>query len=106
MPADLPGSRPHTGDPAVPSDPAATGGPGGPAEITPSLLQQWPLPAPGKDKESRGRLLVLGGTASTPGAVLLAGEAALRAGAGKLQIATAAPVAAQLLRALRDEGQR
>jgi hydroxyethylthiazole kinase-like uncharacterized protein yjeF len=81
MPADLSGARRQAGEPA---------------EITPSLLQEWPLPAPGKDKESRGRLLVLGGTASTPGAVLLAGEAALRAGAGKLQIATAAPVASAL----------
>ena len=67
-----------------------------PTAVTPKLLRGWPLPEPGKDKESRGRLLVLGGTASTPGAVLLAGEAALRAGAGKLQVATAAPVAAAL----------
>jgi ADP-dependent NAD(P)H-hydrate dehydratase len=64
--------------------------------ITPSLLRGWPLPPPGGDKESRGRVLVVGGTAHTPGAVLLAGEAVLRAGAGKLQIATAEPVAAAL----------
>lgn len=64
--------------------------------VSPSLLHGWPLPAPGGDKESRGRVLVVGGTAHTPGAVLLAGEAVLRAGAGKLQIATAAPVAAAL----------
>lgn len=62
-------------------------------EITPHLLRRWPLPAPGGDKEARGRVLVIGGTAHTPGAVLLAGEAVLRAGAGKLQIATAEPVA-------------
>jgi hydroxyethylthiazole kinase-like uncharacterized protein yjeF len=67
-----------------------------PVEITPALLRGWPLPEPGKDKESRGRVLVLGGTAMTPGAVLLAGEAVLRAGAGKLQVATAKPVAAAL----------
>lgn len=64
--------------------------------ITAGLLRDWPLPEPGKDKESRGRVLVLGGTAMTPGAVLLAGEAVLRAGAGKLQLATAEPVAAAL----------
>lgn len=64
--------------------------------ITPSLLRSWPLPPPDGDKESRGRVLVVGGTAHTPGAVLLAGEAVLRAGAGKLQIATAEPVAAAL----------
>jgi ADP-dependent NAD(P)H-hydrate dehydratase len=64
--------------------------------VTAELLRDWPLPEPGKDKESRGRVLVLGGTAMTPGAVLLAGEAVLRAGAGKLQLATAEPVAAAL----------
>ncbi|GAB3440608.1 NAD(P)H-hydrate dehydratase [Phycicoccus ginsengisoli] len=69
----------------------------GPAErVTATLLRQWPLPAPGGDKESRGRVLVVGGTASTPGAVLLAGEAVLRAGGGKLQVASAHEVAAAL----------
>jgi hydroxyethylthiazole kinase-like uncharacterized protein yjeF len=68
----------------------------GPVDVTGGLLRGWPLPEPGGDKESRGRVLVLGGTASTPGAVLLAGEAVLRAGGGKLQIATAEPVAAAL----------
>ncbi|AGH76687.1 hypothetical protein XAC29_05900 [Xanthomonas axonopodis Xac29-1] len=38
-------------------------------------------------------MLVVGGSMRVPGAALLAGEAALRAGAGKLQIATAASVA-------------
>jgi ADP-dependent NAD(P)H-hydrate dehydratase len=68
----------------------------GVTEVSAKLLREWPLPPPGKDKESRGRVLVVGGTAHTPGAVLLAGEAALRAGAGKLQVATPEPVAAQL----------
>ena len=63
-------------------------------DITPGLLRRWPLPEPGEDKEARGRVLVVGGTAHTPGAVLLAGEAVLRVGAGKLQIATAESVAA------------
>jgi ADP-dependent NAD(P)H-hydrate dehydratase len=60
--------------------------------ITPELLQTIPLPLPaeGGDKEERGRVLVVGGGRETPGALLLAGEAALRAGAGKLQIATGA----------------
>jgi hydroxyethylthiazole kinase-like uncharacterized protein yjeF len=52
-----------------------------------------PLPAPGQDKESRGRVLVVGGSTRVPGAALLAGEAAMRAGAGKLQVATVASVA-------------
>jgi hydroxyethylthiazole kinase-like uncharacterized protein yjeF len=67
-----------------------------PTRVTPALLRDWPLPPPGDEKESRGRVLVIGGTSHTPGAVLLAGEAVLRAGAGKLQIATAEPVAPAL----------
>jgi ADP-dependent NAD(P)H-hydrate dehydratase len=51
-----------------------------------------PLPAPDAegDKEERGRVLVVGGGRETPGAAVLAGLAALRAGAGKLQVATGA----------------
>lgn len=57
-----------------------------------------PLPDPdeGGDKEERGRVLVVGGAARLPGAPLLAGTAALRAGAGKLQVATTRPVALHL----------
>ncbi|HET8616301.1 MAG TPA: NAD(P)H-hydrate dehydratase [Actinomycetales bacterium] len=65
--------------------------------VTSSVLRDWPLPDPGTDKESRGRVLVVGGHVETPGAVLLAAEAALRCGAGKLQVATvdqAAPLLA------------
>jgi ADP-dependent NAD(P)H-hydrate dehydratase len=56
-------------------------------------LRAWPLPAPGGDKNARGRVVVVGGSRRTPGAVLLAAEAALRAGAGKPQVATVASVA-------------
>ena len=56
--------------------------------ITPQLLRGWPLPQPEGDKEDRGTVLVVGGSRFTPGAVLLAGTAALRAGAGRLQLAT------------------
>ncbi len=45
------------------------------------------------DKDSRGRVLVVGGEVAVPGAVVLAGIAALRAGAGKLQIATCRSIA-------------
>ncbi|MFI7546934.1 NAD(P)H-hydrate dehydratase [Actinoplanes sp. NPDC049599] len=55
--------------------------------ITPRLLRDWPLPDPQGGKEARGTVLVMGGSRSTPGAVLLAGVAALRAGAGRLQLA-------------------
>lgn len=67
-----------------------------PVVVTPAALRDWPLPGPGGDKESRGEILVVGGTSSTPGAVLLAGESSLRAGGGKLRIATAEPVVGAL----------
>ena len=58
-------------------------------DITPELLQQMPLPDPGEgDKRARGNILIIGGARSVPGATLLAGTGALRAGAGRLQIAT------------------
>jgi ADP-dependent NAD(P)H-hydrate dehydratase len=59
-------------------------------EVTPALLRRIPLPQPDdeSDKDARGRVLAVGGSAQTPGAILLAGVAALRAGAGKLQLAT------------------
>jgi hydroxyethylthiazole kinase-like uncharacterized protein yjeF len=59
-------------------------------DVTPALLRRIPPPQPGaeSDKDARGRVLVVGGSAQTPGAILLAGVAALRAGAGKLQMAT------------------
>ena len=58
-----------------------------PRVITPRLLRDWPLPDPEGGKEARGTVLVVGGSRFTPGAVLLAGIAALRAGAGTLQLA-------------------
>lgn len=66
-----------------------------PDVVTPRLLRAWPLPE-SRGKDDRGSVLVVGGAASTPGAVLLAGTAALRAGAGRLQLAVAAPVAGAL----------
>jgi ADP-dependent NAD(P)H-hydrate dehydratase len=72
--------------------------------ITARLLQSWPLPDPndGDSKEDRGRVLVIGGSVQIPGAALLAGIAALRAGAGKLQVATAAEAALSLAIALPE----
>jgi ADP-dependent NAD(P)H-hydrate dehydratase len=53
------------------------------------LLRRWPLPSDSDgDKFSRGTVLVIGGSPNTPGAAILAGAAALRMGAGRLQIAT------------------
>jgi len=66
--------------------------------ITRALLARIPLPQPDEsgDKEERGRVLVVGGSAQVAGAVLLAGVAALRAGAGKLQLATVSSAATAL----------
>src|SRR3954469_15197070 len=70
--------------------------------ITPRLLREWPLPDPQGDKESRGTVLVIGGSRFNPGAVLLAGVAALRAGAGRLQLAVADETAVALSIALPE----
>jgi ADP-dependent NAD(P)H-hydrate dehydratase len=78
--------------------------PNTPTLVTPSLLREWPLPAPGEDKYSRGSVLVIGGARATPGAALLAGTAALRAGAGKLTLAVAESVAMQVAVALPECG--
>jgi hydroxyethylthiazole kinase-like uncharacterized protein yjeF len=60
-------------------------------------LRAHPLPIPGDGgKEERGSVLVVGGGLEMAGAVLLAGTAALRAGAGKLQLATVAGAVAAL----------
>ncbi|WP_429276587.1 NAD(P)H-hydrate dehydratase [Novosphingobium gossypii] len=52
-----------------------------------------PLPDEGTDKNMRGRVMVLGGCLEVPGGIRLTGEAALRAGAGKVRIGTIAPAA-------------
>lgn len=62
-----------------------------------ATLRGWPLPEPNAStKQSRGVALVVGGSRETPGAVLLAAEAALRAGCGKVRIATVASTATAL----------
>ena len=53
-------------------------------------LAAHPLPpVTDGDKESKGRILVIAGSRDVPGAALLCATAAMRAGAGKLRIATA-----------------
>ncbi|MDB5033846.1 MAG: carbohydrate kinase [Chlorobi bacterium] len=66
-----------------------------PITLTPGVLARWPLPRPDidGDKDERGRVLILGGASEMPGGIILAATAALRAGAGKLQIATPAGIA-------------
>jgi ADP-dependent NAD(P)H-hydrate dehydratase len=69
-----------------------------PAPVTPELLRSMPLPRhqEGDDKDGRGRVMVVAGSIEVPGAALLCGIGALRAGAGKLQMATCRSVAPHL----------
>src|SRR3954452_340204 len=77
-----------------PSPPADPGPATGPFVLSAPLLREWPLPLDADgDKHSRGSVLIIGGSPRTPGAVVLAGLAALRMGAGRLQLATAEPAA-------------
>ena len=68
------------------------------SEITAELLAGWALPdvATGADKEDRGHAVVIAGSRQIPGAALLCATAALRAGAGKVTLMTAASVAIAL----------
>jgi hydroxyethylthiazole kinase-like uncharacterized protein yjeF len=60
-------------------------------------LEEYPLPPViNGDKETKGRVLVVAGSREVPGAALLAATAAMRAGAGKLAIATVESIAVQL----------
>ena len=72
-----------------------------PIVVTSAVLRDWPLPPPGPNKDA-GRALIVGGSCQNPGAVILAAEAALRSGAGKLQIATVTDVAAQVATVLPE----
>ena len=73
-----------------------------PTLVTAEVLRGWQLPEPTGGKNARGSVLVIGGSAETLGAVLLAAEAAMRAGAGKLQVATAESVAGYAAQALPE----
>ena len=70
--------------------------------ITPQVLRGWRLPEPTGGKEARGSILVIGGSTETLGAVTLAAEAALRSGAGKLQVVVPSKVAPHVSIALPE----
>jgi ADP-dependent NAD(P)H-hydrate dehydratase len=73
-------------------------------DVDANMLRAWPLPMPDGhgDKEARGRVLIVGGSREMPGAMLLAANAALRAGAGKVTVATAVSAALQLAMAVPE----
>ena len=65
--------------------------------LTLDELKRHPLPPIVEgDKNQHGRLLVIAGTRDIPGAAMITANAAMRAGAGKITIATVASVAPQL----------
>lgn len=72
--------------------------------VTADLLCGWPLPglSGDSDKEARGRVLVVAGSGEMPGASVLTALGALRAGAGKLQVATEAAVCQSVAMALPE----
>lgn len=73
-------------------------------KLTRASLCAHPLPDPcrTRSKEDRGQVLIVGGSRQVPGAVLLAAIAAMRAGAGKLQVATAAVAAVPMAIAIPE----
>jgi ADP-dependent NAD(P)H-hydrate dehydratase len=73
-----------------------------PELVTSEFLRDWRLPAPSGSKHSRGQVLVVGGSPSTPGAAMLAGIAALRVGAGVLGLAVARSVAGAVAAAVPE----
>ena len=64
-------------------------------QLDAAALRRWPLPEvpENADKELRGRTLIVAGSREIAGAAVLAATAAFRAGAGKVLIATVAPMA-------------
>ncbi|PXA86536.1 NAD(P)H-hydrate dehydratase [Nostoc sp. 3335mG] len=60
------------------------------AHLDEKWLSAHPLPDADEaaDKDAKGRLLIVGGSLSVPGALLLSTEAAMRVGVGKVKVAT------------------
>ncbi len=68
-----------------------------------AALDANPLPAiEDGDKETKGQILVIAGSREVPGAALLTATAAMRAGAGRLRIATVDSIAPQLAVAMPE----
>ncbi len=72
--------------------------------VTAQLLREWGLPDPGDSKKARGEVVVVGGSRSSPGGALLAGEAALRVGAGRVALAVPGSIDAQIGIAIPEAG--
>ncbi|GAA5092564.1 NAD(P)H-hydrate dehydratase [Microbacterium yannicii] len=72
--------------------------------VSGAVLREWGLPEPGDSKKSRGEIVIVGGARSSPGAVILAGEAALRVGAGRVALAVPASIDAHVGIAIPEAG--
>lgn len=74
-----------------------------PLPLDRGALDARPLPpVEAGDKDSHGAMLIIAGSRSVPGAALLAAHGAMRAGAGKLKIATVESVAPHLAIAMPE----
>ena len=68
-----------------------------PRALNAAALKRHPLPpVAGGDKDDHGKILIIAGSRNVPGAALLAAHGAMRAGAGKLQIAAPDDIAVPL----------
>lgn len=68
-----------------------------PTALTAAELKRHPLPpVEGGDMDRHGQILVIAGSREVPGAALLVAHGAMRAGAGKLQLAVPADIAVPL----------
>jgi len=74
-----------------------------PTPLDTAALHGHPLPpVVDGDKETKGRILIIAGSRDVPGAALLCATAAMRAGAGKLRIATVEGVSANVAMAMPE----
>lgn len=68
-----------------------------PRALTAAELERFPLPPiVGGDKDRHGQILIIAGSRDVPGSPLLTAHGAMRAGAGKLQIAAPNDIAVPL----------
>ena len=76
------------------------------AVLDSAWLRRHPLPVhpEGTDKNSRGRVMLVGGSLTVPGGLVLTATAAFRAGAGKVQIALPEPLAIPTGMAMPESG--
>ena len=78
----------------------------GPSAVDAAWLSDHPLPVHGEgtDKNNRGSVLIVGGSRKVAGGLRLTAEAAFRAGAGKVQLATVESAALNLGMAVPEAG--